>query len=114
MSAGTLIDYRLKLHGIPVRWKTRIDAWEPGRCFVDRQISGPYALWHHTHTFEPEGPGATLMRDRVRYRLPFGVLGAVAHLALVRRDLERIFDYRRDAVGAILEGAWATTIEGAS
>jgi ligand-binding SRPBCC domain-containing protein len=104
MAPGALIEYRLKLHGIPVRWRTRIDVWEPGVRFVDRQLSGPYALWHHTHTFEPDGDGGTLMRDRVRYRLPFGVLGAVAHLALVRRDLERIFDYRRDAVGSILAG----------
>jgi ligand-binding SRPBCC domain-containing protein len=104
MGAGTLIEYRLKLHGIPVRWRTRIDAWEPGRRFVDRQLSGPYRLWHHVHTFEPDGEGGTLMRDRVRYQLPLGVLGAAAHLAFVRRDLERIFDFRRDAVAAILGG----------
>ena len=102
MREGALIEYELKLHGLPISWLTRIDEWVPGERFVDRQLSGPYRLWHHTHTFEPDGAGGTLMRDRVRYALPLGPLGAVAHRAFVRRDLERIFDYRRDAVGAIL------------
>ena len=102
MRAGALIEYRLKLHGISVRWLTRIDEWEPGRRFVDRQVSGPYGLWHHTHGFEPAPGGGTIVRDRVVYRLPFGVLGALAHLAFVRRDLERIFDFRRDAVEGML------------
>ena len=94
MRAGALIEYRLALHRIPVRWLTRIEEWTPGRSFVDAQLSGPYRLWHHTHTFTPAG-GGTLVGDRVRYALPFGPLGAVAHAALVRRDLERIFDYRQ-------------------
>jgi ligand-binding SRPBCC domain-containing protein len=93
MGPGTLIEYRLRLHGVRVRWLTRIEVWEPGRRFVDRQIRGPYALWHHTHTFTPH-PAGTVMRDRVRYRLPLGVLGAVAHVVLVRRDLRAIFDFR--------------------
>jgi ligand-binding SRPBCC domain-containing protein len=105
MAEGAHIEYRLKLHGIPVRWRTRIDAWLPGERFVDRQLSGPYRLWHHTHTFEPDGEGGTLMHDRVRYALPLGPFGAAAHRAFVRRDLERIFDYRRDAVRSILTGA---------
>ena len=102
MCEGTLIEYRLKLHGIPVRWRTRIDAWEPGVRFVDRQLSGPYRLWHHTHEFEALPEGGTLMRDIVRYRLPFGVAGAVAHLLFVRRDLRTIFDYRAQRVAALL------------
>jgi ligand-binding SRPBCC domain-containing protein len=93
MGSGTLIEYRLRLHGVPVRWLTRIEVWEPGRRFVDVQVRGPYALWHHTHEFEAR-EGATLIRDRVRYRLPLGILGAAAHLAFVRRDLGRIFDHR--------------------
>jgi ligand-binding SRPBCC domain-containing protein len=97
MGAGTLIEYRLKLHGVPVRWLTQIEVWEPGRRFVDRQLLGPYRLWHHTHTFAADGEG-TLMRDVVRYALPLGPLGALAHAALVRRDLEAIFDFRREAV----------------
>ncbi len=93
MHEGTLIEYRLKLHGVRLRWRTRIDVWEPGVRFVDRQLQGPYRLWHHTHTFEPDG-GDTLMRDVVRYALPLGPLGEVARVALVRRDLDRIFDFR--------------------
>jgi ligand-binding SRPBCC domain-containing protein len=102
MSPGTLIDYRLRLHGIPVRWRTRIEAWEPPARFVDAQVSGPYALWEHTHTFEPDGDHAVVIRDRVRYALPFGPLGRLAHALFVRRDLERIFDYRRRAVADAL------------
>ena len=71
--------------------------WEPGVRFVDTQVRGPYALWHHTHEFEPDGEG-TLMRDTVRYALPLGPLGALARRAFVARDLERIFDYRAAAL----------------
>jgi ligand-binding SRPBCC domain-containing protein len=102
MGAGTLIEYRLKLHGVPVRWRTRIAAWEPPHRFLDVQVSGPYALWEHTHRFEPAGPDAAVIRDRVRYALPFGPLGDLAHALFVRRDLERIFAYRREAVAARL------------
>jgi ligand-binding SRPBCC domain-containing protein len=100
MAAGALLDYRLRLHRIPVRWRTRIEAWEPPHRFVDAQLSGPYALWEHTHEFEPAGEKATLIRDRVRYAIPLGPLGELAHRLFVRRDVERIFDYRRDAVAA--------------
>jgi ligand-binding SRPBCC domain-containing protein len=102
MRAGTLIDYRLKLHRVPVRWRTEIEVWEPPRRFVDVQVSGPYSLWEHTHEFEPVGEGAVLIHDRVRYALPLGPLGRLAHRLFVRRDLERIFDYRRRAVAAHL------------
>lgn len=98
---GTLIDYRLALHRIPVRWRTRIELWEPGRCFVDRQIEGPFALWEHTHTFE-ERPGGTLIRDRVEYRMPVGLFGRLVHGLVVGRDLERIFDYRCTAITGLL------------
>ena len=98
LGPGTLIEYRLRLHGIPIRWLTRIEAWEPGRRFVDAQVRGPYRLWHHTHTFEPHEHG-TLMRDTVRYSLPLGPLGRLAHRAVVRRDLERIFDFRAAVLG---------------
>lgn len=101
MRAGTLLEYRLRLHGLPVRWLTRIDAWEPPHRFVDLQLRGPYRLWHHTHTFEPDGDG-TLMRDVVRYALPLGPLGAGAHAAFVRRDVARIFDFRRAEVERLL------------
>jgi ligand-binding SRPBCC domain-containing protein len=98
MDVGTIIEYRLRLHGLPIRWLTQIEAWEPGVRFVDRQLRGPYALWHHTHEFEATGDGGTLMRDTVRYALPLGPAGALAHALFVRRDLERIFDFRRDEV----------------
>lgn len=100
MREGALIEYRLVLHRIPVRWRTRIEAWAPPVRFVDAQLRGPYALWVHTHTFEADGPRAVVIGDHVRYALPFGPLGALAHAAFVRRDLERIFDYRAQAVAA--------------
>lgn len=98
MQAGTLLDYRLRLHGVPIRWRTRIETWDPPAGFVDTQVKGPYALWEHTHRFEEDGDGATVIHDRVRYEIPLGPLGAIAHRLFVRRDLERIFDFRRDAV----------------
>jgi ligand-binding SRPBCC domain-containing protein len=104
MGAGTRIDYRLRLHGIPVRWRTVIEVWEPPRRFVDTQVSGPYALWNHTHAFEPDGDG-TVIYDRVRYRIGFGPLGEAALRLFVRRDLERIFDYRREAIDVLVSRA---------
>ena len=103
MRPGALIEYRLRLHGVPVRWKTRIEDFDPPHMFTDVQLSGPYRVWHHTHVFEPDGRGGTLMRDRVRYALPFGPLGGLAHLAFVRRDLRRIFDFRQEAVARRLD-----------
>jgi ligand-binding SRPBCC domain-containing protein len=97
MRVGTLIEYRLTLHRVPVAWLTRIEEWVPGQRFVDAQIHGPYKLWHHTHEFAPDGDG-TLMRDTVRYALPLGPLGEIARRAFVARDLERIFDYRAEVL----------------
>lgn len=101
MRVGAEIDYRLHLHGVPVRWRSRIEEWEPGVGFVDRQISGPYRLWHHRHRFERSGNG-TIVADDVHYALPLGALGGIAHRLFVSRDLERIFDYRRQAVSRLL------------
>jgi ligand-binding SRPBCC domain-containing protein len=101
MEAGAVIEYWLRLHAVPVRWITRIEEWEVDRAFVDRQLRGPYRLWHHRHDFVARGD-ATLVRDRVAYALPLGPLGDVAHAAFVRRDLDRIFDFRRDAVRELL------------
>jgi ligand-binding SRPBCC domain-containing protein len=99
MAAGAVIDYRLKLHGIPVRWRSEITVWEPPHRFVDRQIQGPYRLWIHQHTFEP-AQGGTLAVDRVEYAVPGG--WPVRKL-LVERDLRKIFEYRkgklREALG---------------
>jgi ligand-binding SRPBCC domain-containing protein len=102
MKEGALIEYRLRFHGVPVRWRTEIVIWEPPFRFVDLALQSPFALWHHTHEFE-EVDGGTLARDRVRYRVGFGPMGEVAHSLLVRRDLERIFDFRRKAVLDLVE-----------
>jgi ligand-binding SRPBCC domain-containing protein len=99
MRVGTLIQYRLRLHGLAINWLTSIQEWDPPRRFVDVQVRGPYALWHHTHEFEdgPE-PGTTVMRDTVRYAIGFGPLGALAARAFVHRDVAAIFDFRSKAV----------------
>lgn len=109
MKTGARMDYRIGLRGLPMTWKTLISSWCPPHSFVDEQIKGPYALWHHTHEFfavpdprNPSGPGATRMVDTVRYRIPFGPLGSLAHVLFVRRDLERIFAYRRQHIGQIM------------
>jgi ligand-binding SRPBCC domain-containing protein len=100
MRVGTLIQYRLRLRGIPVSWLTSIQDWDPPHRFVDVQVRGPYALWHHTHEFErwAGGDGFTLMRDTVRYAIGFGPRGELARRAFVTRDVERIFAFRREAV----------------
>jgi hypothetical protein len=98
MGPGTLIEYRLRLHRVPVRWLTRIEVWEPPERFVDTQVRGPYRVWRHEHRFAPAPGGGTLMRDRVDYDLPLGPLGTLAHALVVRRDLARIFDHREAAV----------------
>jgi ligand-binding SRPBCC domain-containing protein len=91
MRPGTLIDYRIRVHGIPIRWRTEIAEWQPPHRFVDVQLRGPYTLWHHTHTFEARD-GGTLCADRVRYR-PLG--GVLVNWLFVRRDVEGIFRYRQ-------------------
>ena len=90
MREGALIDYRLRVHAVPVRWRTHISAWQPPHRFVDEQIRGPYRQWIHEHRFEPRD-GGTLARDVVRYAVPFDFL---AHRWLVRPDVEKIFAYR--------------------
>ena len=104
MDVGTLIRYRLRLRGVPVSWLTRIEEWDPPRGFVDRQLRGPYGLWHHTHSFEPaeEDGSRTRMVDIVRYGQRLGPLGTIAEHLLVRRDLDRIFDFRADAIPELL------------
>jgi ligand-binding SRPBCC domain-containing protein len=93
ISKGTEIRYRLRLHGIPIHWRTEIRIWDEPNRFVDVQRSGPYRLWHHTHLFEAHGD-RTKMTDVVRYILPFGILGRIVHAIKVRDDVQRIFDYR--------------------
>ena len=100
MRRGTLIDYRLRVRRVPIRWRTEIVAWEPPHRFVDVQLRGPYARWEHTHTFEADGADAVVMTDRVVYALPLGPLGALAQRLFVRRDLEQLFDYRGEVIPA--------------
>ena len=109
MRVGALIEYQLRLRGLPVSWLTRIEEWEPGVRFVDMQLRGPYALWHHTHTFERAGDEATLMRDTVRYALPGGPLGAIPHALFVRRELEAIFAFRAQRVTELLAAQGRTS-----
>jgi len=94
---GTLIDYVLKIRGIPAKWKTEIDEWHPPFKFVDKQIRGPYKLWHHTHEFR-SFCGGTLMIDRVRYRLPLGYFGWLIASYFVRKEVAQIFKYRREYI----------------
>jgi ligand-binding SRPBCC domain-containing protein len=94
MRVGTKIDYKLRVHGFPASWRTLISAWEPPGRFVDEQLRGPYRLWVHEHTFE-ETAGGTLVRDHVRYA-PIG--GWLTHRLFVRRDVERIFAFRKEAM----------------
>jgi ligand-binding SRPBCC domain-containing protein len=103
MAVGTLIDYELRLFGVPFGWRTRIAGWEAGRGFVDEQLRGPYARWVHTHGFR-DADGGTLVTDEVRYRLPLFPAGEVAH-PLVRRQLRRIFAYRARRVRELLVDA---------
>lgn len=108
MEVGTLIRYRLKVHGVPVSWLTRIQSWDPPHGFVDQQLKGPYALWHHTHSFELIDDGArTRMTDVVRYAQRFGPMGTIAEHLIVRRDLDRIFDFRRDTIPGLLSAGAA-------
>jgi ligand-binding SRPBCC domain-containing protein len=99
---GAMIDYRLRLYGVPLKWRTEIETFEPPRRFIDVQVRGPYRLWRHTHEFAAEGRG-TRMSDTVEYQMPLGPLGAAARALFVRRTLEKIFDYRRDNIAALLE-----------
>lgn len=110
MRTGTMIDYRLRVHGIPLRWRTRIAAWEPDRCFVDEQLRGPYRVWHHEHRFE-EADGGTRMRDRVRYAV---VGGAWVNRLFVRKDVERIFAYRSKQLTELFTPGHRTTTDATS
>lgn len=95
---GTHIAYRLRLHGIPFRWESRIAEYRENVMFADEQLVGPYRHWYHRHLFTPV-PGGVAIEDVVEYRMPFGLLGRFAHAAFVRRQLERIFDYRARVIG---------------
>ena len=108
MEEGAVIDYTIRpLLGIPVPWRTGITDYSPTSGFRDVQLRGPYRRWEHTHTFTAED-GGTRVDDRVEYELPLGPLGAIAHRAVVRAELERVFGYRARAIASIFEPAGTT------
>lgn len=111
MEKGRIIDYTIRVMGLPVRWRTLITRYEPPRCFVDEQISGPYSFWHHTHRFEPRD-GGTLLYDEVRYVLPMALTAPVrglVHALYVRPSLEQIFDYREQVFTRLFGGISKTS-----
>lgn len=97
MHSGVVIDYVIRVSGFPIRWTSVIHSYFPPFEFIDVQLKGPYAFWHHRHTFEETDSG-TRMRDHVKYALTFGAIGRVIHATKVRKDLERIFDFRAQAL----------------
>jgi ligand-binding SRPBCC domain-containing protein len=98
MRPGCVIDYTLRLHGMPIRWRSEISAWEPPNRFVDLQVRGPYRLWRHEHIFI-EKDGGTTVADRVDYAVPGG---RIVHRIFVAKELEKIFEFRRLSLEAIL------------
>jgi ligand-binding SRPBCC domain-containing protein len=101
MATGTFIDYRLRIHGIPLRWKSEITCWEPPHVFVDEQRRGPYTLWVHEHRFK-ENEGGTLAVDSVRYAVPGGKL---LHDLFVKRDIKNNFTYRTEKLREVFTSA---------
>lgn len=97
MQQGARIAYKLRVHGLPIRWVTQIEQWNPPHAFIDVQLKGPYKLWRHTHRFVVIENG-TLMADMVEIALPFGLIGSIAWRLRVRNDVKRIFDYRANAI----------------
>ncbi len=102
LHAGSLIEYRLRVRGLPMRWTSEITVWEPPYKFEDTQLRGPYALWRHQHTFVAAENGGTRIGDDVEYALPFGIFGQIVHAVLVRRDVEKIFEYRQKRLAELL------------
>ena len=104
-----LLDYTIRWLGVPVKWRTKIIDWSPPRQFIDLQVRGPYALWHHQHTFTPTPSGGTDCRDRVIYRVPVPAVGRLVHHAIVRRQLLGIFRFRRKVIGERL--GWVRAVQ---
>jgi len=101
---GTLLDYQLKIRGFPLKWRTRIELWQPNKAFIDTQLKGPYQKWYHLHAFSSEANGTqTRMRDEVLYRLPLGYAGDLAAGWYVDRDVRAIFRYRVKSISDIFK-----------
>ena len=97
---GTLINYSLRVHGVPLRWTSEIIEWEPPHHFVDLQLRGPYKLWRHEHRFE-ERDGGTLISDTINLALPLGLLGQLAYKIKAKSDIEEIFTFRKEKIRAL-------------
>lgn len=106
VTPGLLMDYRVRLYGLPLRWQSRIESVDPPREFLDIQTKGPYSYWHHRHTFEDAGSGATVIRDQVDYGLPLGPLGSIAYYLFVERSLREIFDFRERKLAELIVGGF--------
>lgn len=104
----SIFNYTIRWCGIPIRWRTRIIDWSPPRQFIDLQIKGPYALWHHQHTFEP-GASGVICRDRVVYQLPVPLFRRIAHPLMVGPQLCEIFEFRRKVIGEHL--GWVRAVQ---
>lgn len=102
MRRGSIIDYYIKILFMPVRWRTIITNYEPPYQFIDQQLNGPYSFWHHTHTFN-EVDGGTLIKDHVKYIVPFGFLGRLINNIWIKKDLKNIFDYRKDKIKQLIK-----------
>ena len=105
---GSLLDYTIKWMGFPIKWRTRIIDWSPPRQFIDIQLRGPYALWHHQHVFEPNN-GGVICQDRVIYRLPGAPIAPLVHALVVNRQLTEIFRFRRKVIAQEL--GWVRAIQ---
>ncbi len=102
MQAGTILEYELSMFGLRFHWKTLIEKWTPETSFIDVQLTGPYSMWRHTHTFEELDQNRTLVHDHVEYRVPFSFLGRIAHTLFVKQSLNKIFDYRAAVTARLL------------
>jgi len=110
MKVGTVLDYTIRLFGLPVRWTTLITEYEPPFRFSDVALRGPYSFWFHNHTFKEDDNG-TIMIDEVRYALPLGFIGRMVNFLWVKRQLNYIFNYRAKVIKDLLEGKKPARIE---
>lgn len=100
MNVGRLIDYTIKIFGINFHWRTMITDYYKNKKFIDEQLKGPYAFWHHTHSFKSVNDG-TQINDKILYSLPFGVFGRIVHALVVKSELSKIFDYRQKVMNRL-------------
>ncbi len=101
MKKGALIDYTINIMFISMRWRTLITKYDPPYLFIDEQLKGPYPKWHHTHTFTKINENETLIKDTVLYSVPLGFIGRVVHWIYIKRDLKKIFSYRKKRIQGI-------------